>query len=143
VHCWTEIKWLCFFFLIFKMIYSYCISEATVVCDAYYFVYSTSFWNKYMMVIHRFLHLQKLVVTHCADHHWHSHSHHENFYVTCKSAIVETLPYASSSNHNVPEGDFNSKTQYFMFAYCSTEIFETDKSTINRNKQINNNHNKA
>jgi hypothetical protein len=43
---------------------------------------------------------------------------------------------ASSSNHNISEGNLCSKTQNAMFPYCSVaNIFKRDKQTICRNKQ--------
>jgi hemoglobin-like flavoprotein len=55
--------------------------------------------------------------------------------------IIKTfmpLVNASSSNHNVSEGDFYNNTQSFMFAHCPvSNIFNvTNQQSIGTNKHL-------
>jgi hypothetical protein len=61
-----------------------------------------------------------------------------NSFVPCMNFIffLVTLPYASSSIHNVSEDDLYSKTRTFMFVHCSVaNMFTCDKPIICGKKQ--------
>jgi hypothetical protein len=58
--------------------------------------------------------------------------HHKNIYATHIPGFSSFLPYyiASSSIHNVSEGNFYSKTQNSMFTRCFVDnIFEQTADT--------------
>jgi hypothetical protein len=68
------------------------------------------------------------------DCHWHSHSHHENIYATCKPLFssLPAMPYSSPSIHNVCEGDITTKHK----TLCSHFVLQPTFSNVTNQQSI-------